>query len=61
MSQIFPSLPDLPPENIVIGPDFDMMKRQPLRESFVGYNQVSFNNLFLFILFNGAYFLLESF
>lgn len=40
MSQYFPNLYAVPPSNVIIGSDFDLMKRAPIHESFVGYNQV---------------------
>lgn len=34
----------LAPDKIVIGSDFDILKRDPIHKSFVGYNQVSSNS-----------------
>lgn len=38
----FPKLLEASPDNIVIGPDFDLMKRKPIHNAFIGYNQVRF-------------------
>lgn len=33
------------PNNIIFGPDFDLMKREPIHNAFVGYNQVNYEKL----------------
>jgi hypothetical protein len=40
MSLFFPDLSELPPSNVIVGEDFDIMKRMPIHETFVGYGQV---------------------
>jgi hypothetical protein len=45
MSNYFPGLSAVPASNVVIGSDFDLMKRRPIHESFVGYNKVRDNKI----------------
>lgn len=40
MSQYFPRTLEIPPDNVLIGPEFDLMKRKPIQDFFVGYKQV---------------------
>lgn len=41
MSQLFPEIPEFPPNNVMVATEFDLMKREPLHHYFVGYSQVS--------------------
>lgn len=40
MDQYFPEVSDMIAENVVVSQDFDAMKRKPIHNWFVGYNQV---------------------
>lgn len=42
MSKYFTDLRDFAFDKVVIGSDFDVLKRDPIHSSFIGYNQVSF-------------------
>ena len=41
MSTVFSNLSEILPNNVILGEEFDVMKRSPLHNSFVGYNQVT--------------------
>jgi hypothetical protein len=45
MDLFFPKIPRSDPENVIIGDDFDLMKRFPICDNFVGYDQVRKNKL----------------
>lgn len=60
MSFDFPKLLENSPNNVIFGPDFDLMKREPIHNMFIGYNQVSlFDGCFVDDFFSSK--ILESF
>lgn len=49
MAQYLPAIPECTQENVVIAPEFDVMKREPFHKSFIGYKQVNLaRNLSIF-------------
>jgi hypothetical protein len=50
MSVMFPDVSDLAPSNVIVGDNFDIMKRSPIHEAFVGYGQVKISTKIFEIL-----------